>query len=121
MLSQLPPERTVVALDSFDGEVVTHGWTKGTGQRVEDKLEELRDLTTGFLMTFVEREGRKTGPTPRPCGAISTQLAIPGSPSLAVSQAPKRSAKFTRSAQMPKSAWRSTKDTSHSPTRSRPA
>ena len=39
VLSQLPPERTVVALDSFDGEVVTHGWTKGTGQRVEDKLE----------------------------------------------------------------------------------
>ena len=64
VLSQLPPERTVVALDSFDGEVVTHGWTKGTGQRVEDKLEELRDLTTGFLMTFVEREGRKTGTDP---------------------------------------------------------
>ena len=64
VLSQLPPERTIVALDSFDGEVVTHGWTKGTGQRVEDKLEELRGLTTGFLMTFVEREGRKTGTDP---------------------------------------------------------
>lgn len=64
VLKQLPPERTVVALDSFDGEVVTHGWTKGTGQRVEDKLVELRDLTTGFLMTFVEREGRKTGTDP---------------------------------------------------------
>ena len=55
VLSALPPERTVVALDSFDGEVVTHGWTKGTGQRVEDKLVELRDLTSGFLLTFVER------------------------------------------------------------------
>ena len=64
VLSQLPPERTVVALDSFEGEVVTHGWTKGTGQRVEDKLVELRGLTTGFLMTFVEREGRKTGTDP---------------------------------------------------------
>ncbi len=64
VLSQLPPERTVVALDSFDGEVVTHGWTKGTGQMVEDKLVELRDLTSGFLMTFVEREGRKTGTDP---------------------------------------------------------
>ncbi len=64
VLSQLPPERTVVALDSFDGEVVTHGWTKGTGQRVGDKLEELRDLTSGFLLTFVEREGRMTGTDP---------------------------------------------------------
>ena len=61
VLSALPPERTVVALDSFEGEVVTHGWTKGTGQRVEDKLVELRDLTSGFLLTFVEREGRMTG------------------------------------------------------------
>ncbi len=64
VLRQLPPERTVVALDSFDGEVVTHGWTKGTGQRVEDKLAELRDLTSGFLLTFVEREGRMTGTDP---------------------------------------------------------
>ncbi len=61
VLSALPPERTVVALDSFEGEVVTHGWTKGTGTRVEDKLFELRDLTSGFLLTFVEREGRMTG------------------------------------------------------------
>ena len=64
VLSALPPERTVVALDSFEGEVVTHGWTKGTGQRVEDKLEELRGLTSGFLLTFVEREGRMTGTDP---------------------------------------------------------
>ncbi len=64
VLSALPPERTVVALDSFDGEVVTHGWTKGTGARVEDRLEELRELTSGFLLTFVEREGRMTGTDP---------------------------------------------------------
>lgn len=63
-LEQLPKDRTIVALDSFDGEVVTHGWTKGTGQRVEDKLAELRDVTSGFLLTFVEREGRKTGTDP---------------------------------------------------------
>ncbi len=63
-LEQLPKHRTIVALDSFDGEVVTHGWTKGTGQRVEDKLVELRDVTGGFLLTFVEREGRKTGTDP---------------------------------------------------------
>jgi phosphoribosyl-ATP pyrophosphohydrolase/phosphoribosyl-AMP cyclohydrolase len=64
VLAALPPERTVVALDSFEGEVVTHGWTRGTGQRVEDKLAELQDLTSGFLLTFVEREGRMTGTDP---------------------------------------------------------
>ena len=61
LLARLPKERTIVALDSFDGEVVTHGWTKGTGDRVEDRLAELRELTSGFLLTFVEREGRMTG------------------------------------------------------------
>ncbi|MGI9604891.1 MAG: phosphoribosyl-ATP diphosphatase [Acidimicrobiales bacterium] len=64
VLSALPPERTIVALDSFEGEVVTHGWTKGTGARVEDKLAELGEFTTGFLLTFVEREGRMTGTDP---------------------------------------------------------
>ena len=64
VLSQLPKDRVVVALDSFDGEVVTHGWTKGTGARVEDKLAELRELCAGFLLTFVEREGRMTGTDP---------------------------------------------------------
>ncbi len=64
VLSQLPRERVMVALDSFDGEIVTHGWTKGTGARVEDKLAELRNLAGGFLLTFVEREGRMTGTDP---------------------------------------------------------
>lgn len=61
VLGELPADRTIVALDSFDGEVVTHGWTKGTGARVEDKLAELRDFTSGFLLTFVEREGKMLG------------------------------------------------------------
>ena len=61
VLSELPADRTIVALDSFDGEVVTHGWTRGTGASVEDRLGELAELTSGFLLTFVEREGRMTG------------------------------------------------------------
>ncbi len=64
VLSQLPSERTMVALDSFEGEVVTHGWTRGTGARVEDRLTELAGLTSGFLLTFVEREGRMSGADP---------------------------------------------------------
>lgn len=64
VLSQLPKDRVVVALDSFEGEVVTHGWTKGTGTRVEDKLAELSEYAGGFLLTFVEREGRMTGADP---------------------------------------------------------
>lgn len=64
VLSELPVDRTIVALDSFDGEVVTHGWTQGTGARVEDRLVELAGMTSGFLLTFVEREGRMSGTDP---------------------------------------------------------
>ena len=61
ILSQLPRERVIAALDAVRGEVVTHGWTTKTGATVEDRMAELRDLVGGFLVTFVEREGRMGG------------------------------------------------------------
>lgn len=61
LLSQLPAERVIVALDAVDGEVVVEGWRQATGRRQEEMLRELRDLAGGFLVTFVEREGRQQG------------------------------------------------------------
>ncbi|MFT7542296.1 MAG: phosphoribosyl-ATP pyrophosphohydrolase/phosphoribosyl-AMP cyclohydrolase [Gammaproteobacteria bacterium] len=61
LLSQLPPERVVVALDALRGEVVTHGWRQPTGAGVRERMAELRGLCGGFLVTFVEREGRLGG------------------------------------------------------------
>jgi len=61
LLSQLPQNRTMVALDNVEGEIVVDGWRKKTGESVENRLLELRDLTGGFLITFVEREGRMIG------------------------------------------------------------
>ena len=61
ILSELPPERVIAALDAVRGEVVTHGWTTKTGATVEDRMAELKGLVGGFLVTFVEREGRMEG------------------------------------------------------------
>lgn len=61
LLGALPRERLIAALDARDGEVVTHGWTTRTGARVEDRIRELRPYVSGFLVTFVEREGRLGG------------------------------------------------------------
>lgn len=61
VLEQLPPERVVAALDARDGEVVVEGWRTGTGRTVEDRMRELRGLVGGFLVTFVELEGRLGG------------------------------------------------------------
>ena len=61
VLSELPPERIIAALDGVDGEVVVRGWTEKTGATVLDRITELRDLVGSFLVTFVEREGRLGG------------------------------------------------------------
>ncbi len=61
ILSQLPRERVIVALDALHDEVVTHGWTTRSGETVEAGMARLRDLAGGFLVTFVEREGRMEG------------------------------------------------------------
>ena len=76
LLSDLPPERVVVALDSRDGEVLTHGWRQGTGTGVLERLQQLRDLCGGFLITFVEREGRLDG-TDLERAAVVIEAAAP--------------------------------------------
>ena len=61
ILRQLPRERTIAALDAVDGEVVVEGWRTKTGATILSKMEELKQYVGGFLITFVEREGRLAG------------------------------------------------------------
>jgi phosphoribosyl-ATP pyrophosphohydrolase len=61
LLSQLPRERVIAALDADRGEVVVEGWRRGTGRGIEERMRELRPYVGGFLVTFVEREGRMGG------------------------------------------------------------
>jgi phosphoribosyl-ATP pyrophosphohydrolase len=61
LLSKLPRERIVVALDAENGDVVVDGWRTRTGKTIESRIAELREFVGGFLVTFVEREGRLGG------------------------------------------------------------
>lgn len=61
LLEQLPRERVVAAMDARDGEVVVEGWQTGTGRPLLESLAELKPFVGGFLVTFVEREGRMQG------------------------------------------------------------
>ena len=61
VLEGLPRDRVVAALDAWEGEVVVKGWTERTGRTVLDGMRELRGLAGGFLVTFVEGEGRESG------------------------------------------------------------
>ncbi|MEZ4386568.1 MAG: phosphoribosyl-ATP diphosphatase [Candidatus Krumholzibacteriia bacterium] len=61
LLAELPSERVIVALDTRGDEVLSHGWRRGTGRGLLERVAELRDLAGGFLVTTVEREGRLAG------------------------------------------------------------
>lgn len=81
ILRDLPRDRVIAALDARDGEVVTEGWTKGTGATVEDRIEELRGYVGGFLVTFVEREGWMQG---LPLDRIGRLVSLAGTARLTV-------------------------------------
>jgi len=60
-LKKLPKHRLIAALDARDGEVVVEGWKTRTGLDVIERVKALREHVDGFLVTFVEREGRMGG------------------------------------------------------------
>ena len=61
LLVQLPREWVIAALDARHGEVVVEGWRVGTGRNVVKRIADLKELVGGFLVTFVELEGRMKG------------------------------------------------------------
>ncbi len=81
LLARLPADRVIVALDSRHGNVVTHGWRRGTGASVLERIAALRDLCGGFLVTFVEREGRMEGTD---LDRASTAIAAAGEPRVTI-------------------------------------
>ena len=57
-LEHLPKDRVIAALDTKHGEVVVDGWQTNTKAPIEEKIALLKDFVGGFLVTFVELEGR---------------------------------------------------------------
>src|SRR6202451_2899745 len=51
------PDRLVIALDSKGGRVVTHGWTEHTKHTAEEMIPHLEPYCSGFLCTYVDKEG----------------------------------------------------------------
>jgi phosphoribosylformimino-5-aminoimidazole carboxamide ribotide isomerase len=60
-LSQLNPERLIVALDSKEGRIVVKGWRESTDLSAEAVLRELEPYCSGFLCTYVDKEGMMQG------------------------------------------------------------
>jgi phosphoribosylformimino-5-aminoimidazole carboxamide ribonucleotide (ProFAR) isomerase len=54
-------ERILIALDSKDGRIVVKGWRESTGLIAEEVLPALEPYCSGFLCTYVDKEGMLEG------------------------------------------------------------
>jgi phosphoribosylformimino-5-aminoimidazole carboxamide ribotide isomerase len=55
------PERVIIALDSKDGKIVVKGWREATDLRAEEVIGRLEPFCSGFLCTYVDKEGMMQG------------------------------------------------------------
>jgi phosphoribosylformimino-5-aminoimidazole carboxamide ribotide isomerase len=55
------PERLIIALDSRGGKVVVKGWQEATEFSAEQVIRELEPYCSGFLCTYVDKEGLMQG------------------------------------------------------------
>jgi len=60
-LAQLDRERTIIAVDSKDGRIVVKGWRESTNLSAEAVLRDLEPYCSGFLCTYVDKEGMMQG------------------------------------------------------------
>ena len=60
-LRALPRDRTVIAVDSKDGQIVVKGWREATPFTAEHVLHSLEPYCSGFLCTYVDKEGMMQG------------------------------------------------------------
>lgn len=59
--SAVRPERILIALDSKEGRIVVKGWQEATNFTAEQVLSELEPYCSGFLCTYVDKEGMLQG------------------------------------------------------------
>ncbi len=55
------PERILIALDSKQGKIVVKGWQEATDHTAEEIIGSLEPYCSGFLCTYVDKEGMMQG------------------------------------------------------------
>jgi phosphoribosylformimino-5-aminoimidazole carboxamide ribotide isomerase len=61
LVSAVGRERIVLALDSMGGRIVVKGWRESTSLTAEAVLSQLEPYCSGFLCTYVDKEGMLQG------------------------------------------------------------
>ncbi|MDZ7400628.1 MAG: bifunctional phosphoribosyl-AMP cyclohydrolase/phosphoribosyl-ATP diphosphatase HisIE [candidate division KSB1 bacterium] len=61
LTSGVGKQRIIIAVDAFEGEIVTQAWQHRTGLMLFDVVKELETYASEFLFTCVEKEGGLQG------------------------------------------------------------
>jgi phosphoribosylformimino-5-aminoimidazole carboxamide ribotide isomerase len=61
LAGRVGPERITIALDSKQGRIVVRGWKESTNLQAADVLQSLEPYCSGFLCTYVDKEGMLQG------------------------------------------------------------
>jgi phosphoribosylformimino-5-aminoimidazole carboxamide ribotide isomerase len=61
LAATIPKERILLALDSKKGRIVVKGWRESLGVSAEEVIRELEPYCSGFLCTYVDKEGMMQG------------------------------------------------------------
>lgn len=61
LTSAVGRERIIIAVDAYNGAIVTEGWTERTPFRVADVIPDLQQYASELLFTCVEKEGLMGG------------------------------------------------------------
>lgn len=61
MRNAIGRERLLIAVDSKGGRIVVKGWQEATALAAEDVLRSLEPYCSGFLCTYVDKEGMMQG------------------------------------------------------------
>lgn len=61
LVSAVGREKLVIAVDSKDGRIVVKGWREATNFSAEEVLQSLEPYCSGFLCTYVDKEGMMQG------------------------------------------------------------
>ena len=61
LVEALGPEPIVLALDSKGGKITVRGWRESLNMKAEDVIHSLEPYCSGFLCTYVDKEGMLQG------------------------------------------------------------
>jgi len=77
LASSIGKEKLIIALDSKNGKIVTHGWSQDTGIKLLPLVKKIESYASEILVTCVEKEGMLQGTDIKLLRALREKTNLP--------------------------------------------